>query len=62
MKRLSFFIITILISLTSCKKDYVCKCSDLSVPDRTFRIFDTKKKAQQKCSETIYYTGGCGLQ
>lgn len=56
-------ILTLLMfSLVSCKKDYVCKCSDLSVPDHTFTIHDTKEKAKKQCSETIYYTGGCTLQ
>jgi hypothetical protein len=49
-------------SMTSCKKDYLCKCSDLSVPDYSFKIHDTKKKAEKKCTETIYFTGGCHLQ
>lgn len=50
-----------LFSLTSCKKDYVCECTDLNEHD-TFKINDTKKKAEQQCADRIYYTGDCKLQ
>jgi len=48
--------------LSACKKDYVCKCSDIGVPDMTFKIHDTEKNAKKQCSQRMYYTGACELQ
>jgi hypothetical protein len=38
-------------SLTSCKKDYTCSCSDPGGVFQTYKIKDTRKKAIQKCSD-----------
>ena len=53
-----------IVALTSCKKDYICKCISASAPDHSFTIHNTKEKAKKQCSETIYFTGtsSCELQ
>jgi len=54
--------ILIVFVFVSCKKDYSCKCSDVSEPDYIFTIHDTKENAKQKCESKIYFTGGCGIE
>lgn len=39
--------------LYSCKKDYVCECSNPGGTFEAFKIHDTKKKAKQACKD--YY-------
>ena len=55
-------VILTLFTLSSCKKDYSCKCSDVGSPDYVFTIHDTKGNAKKQCESKIYYTGGCRIE
>lgn len=44
--------------LLSCKKEYVCECTDPSGTLTAFRTKDTKKRAEQKCED--YYHANYG--
>jgi hypothetical protein len=37
--------------LTSCKKEYTCKCTVAGISSATTTIKDTKKNAESKCNE-----------
>lgn len=59
------FTLTVLLCLfNSCKKDYVCKCTDWNSPSATYQtIHDTKENAKKQCEgETHVPEGGCRLQ
>lgn len=45
-------------SLVSCKKEYVCECTNPGGTLTAFRTKDTKKRAEKKCDD--YYTANYG--
>lgn len=45
-----FYTIALLTALiASCKKNYVCECGNLSGVHETYKIRNTKKKAETEC-------------
>ncbi len=61
MRFSAIVILTLILAITGCKKNYGCECSDKSSTIR-FAIRDTKKKAKKKCEEAEYHeTGSCEL-
>ncbi|MEO8759778.1 MAG: hypothetical protein ABI448_02725 [Bacteroidia bacterium] len=62
------FTLTVLFCLfNSCKKDYVCKCTDFSITPQassSFTIHNTKENAKVQCEEETPTTGftGCKLE
>ncbi len=59
-----FTLISLFCVLDSCKKDYVCKCTDWNNPSATYRtIHDTKENAKEKCEQgSVIPEMGCKLQ
>lgn len=51
MKKIQFFTAIIVVSFTSCKKDYTCQCTDTlgNVTEITV-IHDTKSSAKTTCA------------
>ncbi|MCZ8284213.1 MAG: hypothetical protein O9353_02050 [Bacteroidia bacterium] len=57
----SSLILSILVAsalLASCKKEYVCECTNPGGSLTAFRTKDTKRRAEQKCDD--YYTQNYG--
>lgn len=56
----SFLILSVLTAavLSSCKKEYVCECTNPGGTLTAFRTKDTKKRAEQKCED--YYNENYG--
>lgn len=48
----------IAVSLTSCKKQYSCECTNPGGSYTAFTVKDTKQKAKQKCDD--YYAQNFG--
>lgn len=53
MKKLTvlFLALCLLAGLSSCKKEYTCKCTVAGLSSATTTIKDTKKNAKAKCDE-----------
>jgi hypothetical protein len=49
MKKGAFILVTGLLVLSSCKKDYTCTCTHTSGSSETFNYHSSKKVANQQC-------------
>lgn len=63
MKKITLVAVVLLVcaSMTSCKKDWTCTCSDPTGDSETIAIKDKKKKdAQSACNtlDVLWATGG----
>lgn len=57
----AFFILSAFVAsalLASCKKEYVCECTNPGGTLTAFRTKDSKKRAKQKCED--YYNQNYG--
>jgi len=51
MKTKILFAVIMSCMVTACKKTYTCSCTNPGGVFKTYEIKDTKKKAEQKCSD-----------
>jgi hypothetical protein len=49
MKKIAFILVTGLLVLSSCKKDYMCTCTHTSGSSETFTYHQSKSVAKQSC-------------
>jgi hypothetical protein len=47
----NIFLLALIISFASCKKDYTCTCTDSNGTSVIFTEKTTKEKAQKKCDD-----------
>jgi hypothetical protein len=58
MKKIYLVLAVMIITISSCKKDYTCTCSDSTGVVSTFTIKDKKGKATEQCNS--YYNSNYG--
>jgi hypothetical protein len=60
MKRYSYILAAalLMISFSSCQKDYTCQCVDYAGNKDLLKVHDTKKKAKDQCASYTVGTAG----